>query len=86
VTHESRTPDGRGRYNHFTGGSVYWSPETGAREVRGAIRQRWASLGWENSPLGYPISNEYAVTGGQRSDFQRGSIVFNSATGSTTVR
>ncbi len=86
LTHESVAPDRRGRYNHFTGGSVYWSPETGAREVRGAIRQRWASMGWETSALGYPISNEYAVAGGRRSDFQGGSILFDSATGATTVR
>ncbi|MBL8208728.1 MAG: M4 family metallopeptidase, partial [Blastocatellia bacterium] len=54
LTDESRTPDGVGRYNHFQGGSVYWTPATGAHEVHGAIRDRWASLGWERSALGYP--------------------------------
>jgi uncharacterized protein with LGFP repeats len=85
ITHELIAPDGRGRFNHFQNGSIYWSPVAGASEVRGAIRQRWASLGWEQSRLGYPTSNEYAVPGGRRSDFERGSIVFSFLTGRTTV-
>ncbi len=55
VTDETGTPDGRGRYNHFEGGSIYWTPETGAHEVSGMIRDKWAALGWERSCLGYPI-------------------------------
>lgn len=59
-TDESSTPDGVGRYNHFQGGSIYWTPGTGAHEVHGLIRDRWASLGWErNSQLGYPITDEF---------------------------
>jgi hypothetical protein len=58
-TDETATPDGIGRYNHFQGGSIYWTPDTSAHEVHGLIRDRWASLGWERNPqLGYPISNE----------------------------
>jgi len=72
VTDERTTPDGVGRYNHFTGGdgaSIYWTPATGAQLVHGAIRDRWASMGWELSSLGYPVSDEYAVPGGRRSNF-----------------
>lgn len=29
VTDETGTPDGVGRFNHFQGGSIYWSPQTG---------------------------------------------------------
>ena len=85
VTHESVTPDRVGRYNHFTGGSVYWTPATGAREVRGAIREQWARAGWERSVLRYPTSDEYDVPGGRRSDFQGGSITWDRATGRTTT-
>ncbi|MGI8536442.1 MAG: LGFP repeat-containing protein [Mycobacteriales bacterium] len=53
--------------------------------MRGAIRQRWAATGWELGPLGYPTSNEYAVAGGRRNDFQRGSIVWDARTGATTI-
>lgn len=31
VTDELTSPNGRGRYNHFQGGTIYWTPETGAR-------------------------------------------------------
>ncbi|MGY1839026.1 MULTISPECIES: DUF3152 domain-containing protein [unclassified Modestobacter] len=88
VTGELTTPDGVGRYNHFTGsggGSIYWTPGTGAHEVYGGIRARWAELNWEQGPLGYPVSGEYDVDGGRRSDFQGGSIVWNRATGTTEV-
>jgi uncharacterized protein with LGFP repeats len=85
LTHELATRDGIGRYSLFQNGAVYWTPGTGAKEVRGAIRLRWAELRWEQGQLGYPTSNEYDVPGGRRSDFQRGSIVWTAATGATTV-
>ena len=85
VTDETGASDGVGRYNHFSAGSIYWTPGTGAWSVRGAIRARWAALGWERSPLGYPVTDEYAVTGGRRSGFQHGSITWTAATGAITV-
>jgi hypothetical protein len=86
TTGELGTPDGHGRFNHFTNGSIYWTPPTGAREVRGTIRARWAALGWERSPLGYPTSDEYDVPGGRASDFVGGRITWDRATGATTVQ
>jgi uncharacterized protein with LGFP repeats len=85
LTDELGTPDGVGRYNHFQHGSVYWSPSTGAHEVHGAIRNAWGQSGWERGPLGYPVSGERAVPGGARSDFQSGSILWDAASGRTTV-
>ena len=32
--------------------SIYWHPDTGAHEVFGAIRGKWAELGWETGTLG----------------------------------
>ncbi len=83
VTNETPTPDGVGRYNHFQGGSVYWTPQTGAHEVHGAIRDKWASLGWERSALGYPVSDETAAADGvgRYSLFQGGVIYWSSQTG-----
>jgi hypothetical protein len=75
VTDESPTPDGVGRFNHFEGGSIYWTPATGAWEVHGAIRDKYAALGWERSFLGYPVSDEHDGPGGTRvSNFQAGQI------------
>jgi uncharacterized protein with LGFP repeats len=91
TTDESRTPDGVVRYNHFAGtapagSSIYWTPGTGAHEVLGAIRARWATLGWERSYLGYPTSGEYAVPSGRRSDLQRGHIDWTPARGAVDYR
>lgn len=85
VSGERTTPDGVGRYNVFENGSIYWTPETGAHEVHGAIRDRWRDSGWEGGPLGYPTSDEYAVPGGRKSDFQGGSITWSASTGATTI-
>ncbi|MFI0470174.1 N-acetylmuramoyl-L-alanine amidase [Saccharopolyspora sp. 5N102] len=85
TTDELSTPDTIGRYNHFTkNASIYWTPDTGAHLVYGAIRDHWSALGWETSWLGYPTSDEYPVTGGRRSDFQGGYIEWNAATGIAT--
>ncbi|GAB3490992.1 PQQ-dependent sugar dehydrogenase [Amycolatopsis cihanbeyliensis] len=70
TTDEAATPDGVGRYNHFAGtpstlaASVYWTPSTGAHGVWGEIRQRWAALGWERGPMGYPVTDENATPDG----------------------
>lgn len=85
VSDEMGTPDGVGRYNVFERGSVYWTPATGAHEVLGRIRDTWKTLGWEAGALGYPISGEYDVAGGRKSDFQNGSITWTESTDETTV-
>jgi uncharacterized protein with LGFP repeats len=85
VTDELPTPDGVGRYNHFQGGSIYWSPYTNAHDVYGPIRDRWAQMGWERSSLGYPTSDVYPTATGQRCEFQGGSIEWNSITKTTSV-
>lgn len=78
VTDELGTPDGVGRFNHFEGGSIYWTPQTGAHEVHGAIRDLWAHHGWERSGLRYPISDEQSTSDGRGrvSHFQGGDIVW----------
>jgi LGFP repeat-containing protein len=59
LTDETGTPDGEGRFNHFEGGSIYWTERNGAAMVRGAIRHVWAAQGWETGPLGYPVQDEH---------------------------
>ncbi|WP_330180193.1 polysaccharide deacetylase family protein [Nocardia sp. NBC_01503] len=84
-TDETGTPDGIGRYNHFQGGSIYWSPASGSHTVYGAIRDRWSTLGWERGFLGYPVSDEVGVTGGRASQFQGGNIYWSAATAAHEV-
>lgn len=76
TTDETGTPDGVGRYNHFQGGSIYWTPATGANETHGAIRDKWSSLGWEMGLLGYPTTDETKTLDGEGrfNHFQKGSI------------
>ena len=85
ISDETGTPDGVGRYNVFEHGSIYWTAQLGAFGVLGRIRDAWAAAGWEAGALGYPISNEYAVTGGRASDFQHGTITWTQATDTTVT-
>ncbi len=87
LTDETTTPDGVGRYNHFQGGSVYWTPSTGAHEVHGAIRNKWAALGWERGPMGYPVSDEIVTADGtgRVSFFQNGAIFWHPALGAYAI-
>ena len=85
ITEERGTPDGIGRYSVFEKGSIYWTPQLGAHEVHGRIRDAWAAAGWEAGRLGYPISDEYADGDGRRSDFEHGYIHWSAATDTTTI-
>ncbi|WP_369052946.1 family 43 glycosylhydrolase [Kineococcus terrestris] len=59
---------------------------TGAHVVRGAIQSAWGDTGWEAGPLGFPVSDEHEVPRGLRSDFEGGSLVFDTVTGEVTRR
>ncbi|TYP89869.1 N-acetylmuramoyl-L-alanine amidase [Blastococcus xanthinilyticus] len=78
-------PGGAGVEARFQGGRIWSSVATGAREVHGAILERYLALGGPASPLGLPTSNEEAVPGGRRSTFQNGTITCNTTTGAITV-
>lgn len=78
-TGEMTCPDGHGHYIHFAGGSIYWTPETGAHAIYGAIRNKWASLGWETCPfLGYPINDETGTPDGigRFNHFEKGGSIY----------
>ncbi|WP_328294896.1 hypothetical protein OG218_19600 [Kineococcus sp. NBC_00420] len=85
TTGDQRTPTRPGTYTHFEGGSVYWSPSTGAHAVRGAFRDAWAASGWENGPLGFPVGEEHPLPGGLRLDFQGGYLVWDAVRRSTSI-
>ncbi len=85
LTRELSTPHRNGRYNLFQGGSIYWTPELGAWEVHGAIRERWGATGYENGALGFPASNENQLKGGAYSRFERGLVYWSGATAAHEV-
>ena len=76
---EQVCPDGRGHYVHFAGGSIYWTPETGAHVIYGAIREKWAALGWETCAfLGYPTTDETGTPDGlgRFNHFEKGGSIY----------
>lgn len=77
TTRERVTPQRPGAFNHFQGGSIYWSPNTDAHQIWGMVRDQWGAAGWENSPYGFPKTDEYTnqeYADGFRQDFENGSI------------
>jgi hypothetical protein len=87
LTDESPCPDGLGRFNHFQGGSIYWTPNTHAHEVHGSINELWSSMNWERSALGYPLTDEMVCPDGRGrfNHFERGGIYSHPDTGTHEV-
>jgi hypothetical protein len=84
---ESGAPDGVGRFQHFQGGSIYFTPSTCAHEVEGSIHAEWSAIGWEKSPLGYPVTDETTTPDGigRYNHFQSGSVYWTPYTGAHEV-
>ncbi len=81
-----RAPDGVGSVSTFSGGTIYWSPATGAREVHGRILQHYLEMQGPAGPLGYPTSDEtVAAHGGRVSTFTRGNVYWSPASGAHEV-
>lgn len=72
-----------GCVQRFEGGSIFYSPTSGAHATRGAIGNRYAAAGASQSMLGYPLTNEACgqPAGGCVQRFQGGSIYWSSTTG-----
>lgn len=85
---EVPTPDGVGQSMEFQGGTVVWSPPTGAHAVWGAIRADWRATGATAGPLGYPVTDELALPDGvgRVNHFSgAGSVYWSPATGAHAV-
>ncbi len=72
--------DGAARYANFERGAMYWSPETGAQPLTGAIYTAWASLGYERGALGLPTSGEIPEPEWIVQNFQHGTLNFDRQT------
>lgn len=83
TTNELACSNEVGRFRHYQHGSIHWHPNTGAHEVHGLIRNKWATLGWERSFLGYPKTDESDSGGGAKGRFnlfQGGAITWKQGT------
>jgi uncharacterized protein with LGFP repeats len=70
-----------GKAGAFQGGSLYWSPATGAAAVGTELLPAWWGSGGITGPLGYPVASSSAVPGGKAAAFQGGSVYWSAATG-----
>ncbi len=78
-----------GASQRFTGGTMFWSPATGAHFAKGEILRKYASMGWENHALGYPVTDEdCSISGGcfQRFQHHGGHIYWSPETGAHFTR
>ncbi|OBH16789.1 N-acetylmuramoyl-L-alanine amidase [Mycolicibacter sinensis] len=82
VTSPEAIGAGSTKYATFEHGAVYWSPETGAQPVTGAIYDAWASLGYERGMLGLPTSGEIPEPEWIGQNFQHGTLNYHRASGS----
>ena len=76
-----------GVYQTFQGVKIHWSPSTGAHATGNGsgIQNLWATKGWENGPLGYPISEEIPTSSGALQRFVGGTITWDRRTGAARV-
>lgn len=87
TTDEIVNPDGIGRRQEFQNtAAIYWRLNE-AYAIRGAIRQKWNSLGAEQGILGYPVSDEintvgdYTRFGTTTNAFERGALYWHPSSG-----
>ncbi|CRK54339.1 conserved exported hypothetical protein [Rhodococcus sp. RD6.2] len=69
----------------FANGAISTSPNGGVWTVIGKIYEAWRSSGLDAGTLGLPVSDEYRVPDGMRTDFEQGSLIFNEVTGIVTT-
>ncbi|WP_237571953.1 N-acetylmuramoyl-L-alanine amidase [Mycolicibacterium lacusdiani] len=75
---------GSSRYVNFANGAMYWSPDSGAEPVTGAIYEAWAGLGFERGALGLPTSGEIQEPLWIVQNFQHGTLNFDREKGTVT--
>ena len=77
---------GGGCFQDFQGGTMYWSPASGAHAVSGGLAYAWAVQGREVGRLGYPVSGATLSGGAFRQTFQGGTIAISARGTSISYR
>jgi hypothetical protein len=79
LSDEMMLADQRGRHSEFEHGSIYWTPEYGAHEINGAIRDEWVRRHAWQGTLGYPITDGGPMYGsdGVSQSFEHGWLVWH---------
>ncbi|MCT1412421.1 alpha/beta hydrolase-fold protein [Corynebacterium sanguinis] len=76
-----------GKAEDFRGGTAYWTPDTGAHALFGAILAKYNSLGGPQGWLGFPKTGEMTTPDGvgRYVHFQNGSIYWTPSTGAYAI-
>lgn len=83
---ERPTPDGDGVVQSFQHGLWYWTAQTGAHPVGGAILGKYSEGGYEQGRLGFPVSGEIPLAeDGITQKFSGGNIYWRADLGAVTV-
>ncbi|GAB3076733.1 alpha/beta hydrolase-fold protein [Corynebacterium aquatimens] len=87
VNNEYDVADGRGKAQDFRNGAAFWSPETGAQVLFGAILATYNGNGAANGWLGFPLTGEQKTPDGKGrfAHFQNGSIYWTPETGAVPI-
>ncbi len=57
TTSELNLTSGKGRYNGFKGGQIYWAPSTGSQAFWGKVEKLYATTGYDTGWLGLPTDS-----------------------------
>lgn len=68
-----------GQWQRFLGGGIFYHPSYGAHAVSGGMWGIWSQYSRENGALGFPIGDEYNVTGGAAQKFQGGTMYWTNS-------
>ncbi|KGF24257.1 alpha/beta hydrolase-fold protein [Corynebacterium tuscaniense] len=87
VNNEYDVAGGRGKAQEFRSGSAFWSPETGAHVLIGAILAKYNALGGPAGWLGFPKTSELTTPDGKGRyvHFERGSVYWTPETGAQAI-
>ncbi|MFF2086498.1 alpha/beta hydrolase-fold protein [Nocardia sp. NPDC058176] len=87
VAAEAPTPSREGSVQSFEHGPIFYSAATGAHRLEGFILDKYAELGFENSPLGFPAAEEEPLKDfGRYAKFEGGNIYWSPLSGAWSVR
>lgn len=70
-----------GKAQGFENSGIFWSPNTPASIINGAIRNQFNNMGYERGPLGYPLGVEYWWGSYIRHDFENGYMLWSASRG-----
>ena len=87
VNNEYDVAGGRGKAQEFAKGAAFWSPETGAQVLFGAILAKYNQLSGPAGWLGFPKTGELTTPDGKGRyvHFERGSVYWTPETGAQAI-